>query len=77
MFCNTSECDADRGFLRTDDDQAHSLVTIAVQRRAVDPSIVHRFGTVKFTDKSATIMEFLFNVIVPGWFSTFHGIACL
>ena len=40
VFCNTSECDADRRFLRADSNRARSLVTIAVQRRAVDPSIV-------------------------------------
>ena len=39
VFCNTNECEADRGFLPTDDNRARSLVTIAVQRRAVDPSI--------------------------------------
>ena len=40
VFCKTNECDAVRGFLRTDDNRARSLVTIAVQRRAVDPSIL-------------------------------------
>ena len=39
VFCNTNECDADHGFLRTDDNRPRSLVTIAVHRRAVDPSI--------------------------------------
>ena len=36
VFCNTNECDADRGYLRTDDNRVCSLVTIAVQRQAVD-----------------------------------------
>ena len=39
MFCYTNECDADKGFLRTDDNRARSLVTIAVQRCDVGPSI--------------------------------------
>ena len=39
VFCNTNEGDADRGFLRTDDNRARSLVTIAMQRRAVDSPI--------------------------------------
>ena len=39
VFCNTNEYDADQGFLRADDNRVRSLVTIAVQRHAVDPSI--------------------------------------
>ena len=39
VFCNTNECDANQGFLRNDDNRARSLVTLAVHRRAVDPSI--------------------------------------
>ena len=39
MFCNTNECDADQGFLPADSNRASSLITIAVQRQAVDSSI--------------------------------------
>ena len=35
VFCNTNECDADQDFLRAYPNRACSLVTIAVQRRAV------------------------------------------
>ena len=39
VFCNTNECDVDRGFLRTDDNRPRSLVPIAVQRQAEDSTI--------------------------------------
>ena len=40
VSCNTNECDANDGLLWADSNRAHSLVIIAVQRRAVDPSIM-------------------------------------
>ena len=39
VFCDTMNATPIKVFLRTDDNRARSLVTIAVRRRAVDPSI--------------------------------------
>ena len=44
LFCNTNECNAYRGFLRTDDNRSRSLATIAVQRQTVGPSINVKCG---------------------------------
>ena len=40
VFFKANECDAGRGFLWADSNRARSLVTIAMKRRAVNPSIV-------------------------------------
>ena len=55
VFCNTSKCDADQCFLRTDGNRARTFITTAVQHWAVvpmDPSIVYVHANLCITFKN-------------------------
>ena len=60
MFCYTNECDADRVFLRADSNRARLFITIVVQRRAVDPSIV------SYISSCMNLEVLIFPVVMDG-----------